>query len=103
MIFQCLVVYWVVEIWDILSNVGDKVLNMFIVIVYQSFPDCRFTLQFSCVVKNMIQIFPGMFAFERNIVVKINNLIKVIKFGSAELITYSASVGVLRDNIKPPC
>ena len=61
-ILQCLSVCWVANIWYILIIYGEKLLNIFTVIVGSSLQYFRVTLQLENFGNNVIQIFPRMFA-----------------------------------------
>ena len=80
-IFQWLGVCWVEDIWNTLIIDGEKVLNMFKVIVDQSFTNWRSTLQSNYIGNNVLQIFPGLFACKRHIAGNIKNWTKVGKSG----------------------
>ena len=60
---------------------------MFTVIVDKGLPYCRVTFQFKYIGNKIIQILPGLFLCQRRILGRINNLTKLSKSRSAELIS----------------
>ena len=60
-IFQCLVEFFVTNIWDIRVSGVYKILNTITVIMNLIFLNCIFALQFKYIGEDTFQYFPGLF------------------------------------------